>query len=273
VISSQRQLDAYLKEYKRIFPAPKKIPELPVNETNPLRPMSPYAVTKVYGEYITLNYHRSYGLKNLVMRAFNHEGARRGMTFVTSAIARQVAQLRYGLTDGIRIGNVNAFRDWSHVDDIVEGYSLAALKGEEGDVYNLGSERANSVLTYLLWALEEAGYTVDELSTSKGTKKLIRPAEQMKLRKFDREFDASKVDSLMLEGDLDFSPSDEGIKLKTKKGTLNVEFDQDRFRPAEVPLLLSDTIKAKQALSFSTTHSLRDIIVDQLNYYTAPERR
>ncbi len=273
VISSQMQLDRYLKEHGHIFPFPTKIPELPIKETNPLRPMSPYAVTKVYGEYITLNFNRSYGLRNIVARSFNHEGARRGATFVTSTIARQVVGIRYGLTNRILIGNVNAFRDWSHIDDIIEGYKLVAAKGAKGDVYNLGSERTNSVLTYILWALEEAGYEIQALSTAKQTKSIKKPAEEIALTRYGKSFRASRIDDLMLNGKIEFSSSDGGIKLQTSKGAISIEFDKDRFRPADVPLLLSDTTKAKETIGFSTHRSVKDIIIDQLNYYTAPERR
>jgi GDP-mannose 4,6-dehydratase len=273
VFSSQRQLESYIKEHGDIFPYPARIPELPVKETNPLRPMSPYAVTKVHGEYITLNYHRSYGLKTLVARAFNHEGARRGSMFVTSTIARQVVQLRYGSIDRIKIGNVNTFRDWSHVEDIVEGYKLLALKGDNGDVYNFGSERTNSVLTYLCWTLQEAGYIVQSLSAWKGNKKIDNPAERLKIRKFGMEFEGSRVDELMLGDELSFLQQDVGIKVQTSRGDVTIEFDIDRFRPADVPILLSDTRKAKENLGFYTRHALRDIILEQLNYYTAPERR
>lgn len=273
VISSQQHLDAYLKEHKHIFPYPVRIPELPVKETNPLRPMSPYAVTKVYGEYITLNYHRSYGLKSLVTRAFNHEGGRRGSTFVTSTIARQVVQLRYGSIDKIKIGNLNAFRDWSHVDDIVEGYKLVALRGEEGDVYNLGSGRTNSVLTYLLWTLQEAGYPVQSISTLKGERKVSQPAENVKIKKFGIEFEGSRADDLMLDDELSFLSHDAGVRVETGKGDISIEFDKERFRPADVPILLSDAGKARETLGFSTKYTLKDIILDQLNYYAAPERR
>ena len=73
-----------------------EIPELPVNENNPLRPMSPYAASKVYGDFIMRNYFNSFGLDTIVSRAFNHEGAGRGPMFVTSVITDQVAKLKSG---------------------------------------------------------------------------------------------------------------------------------------------------------------------------------
>jgi len=86
------------------------MPEVPTTETNPLRPMSPYAVSKVYGDYLMRNYWYSYGIRTVISRAFNHEGAGRGNMFVTSVITNQVMKLKFGESDSIIIGNVNAFR-------------------------------------------------------------------------------------------------------------------------------------------------------------------
>ena len=91
VVSSPLQYEHLKKQYGIIFPEP-NIPEVPISETNPLRPMSPYAVSKVFGDHLTRNYFHSYGVKTVVSRTFNHEGAGRGVTFVTAVIAKQVAQ-------------------------------------------------------------------------------------------------------------------------------------------------------------------------------------
>ncbi|MEM4280085.1 MAG: GDP-mannose 4,6-dehydratase, partial [Archaeoglobaceae archaeon] len=171
VISSEKQYQKIKAQGKNIHPEPERIPELPIKETNPLRPMSPYAVSKVYGDFLFRNYYHSYGLKTIVSRAFNHEGAGRGKMFVTANIALQVMKLRFGEVDRIRIGNVNAFRDWSHVEDIVKGYCLLALKAKYGEVYNQGSMRTNSVLSYILLALEMAGYRTERIETFKGKKR------------------------------------------------------------------------------------------------------
>ena len=94
--------------------------------------MSPYAVSKVYGDYLMRNYYHSYGLETVVSRAFNHEGAGRGLMFVTSVITNQIMKLKLGETNKITIGNINAFRDWSHVLDIINGYMLLADEGKVG---------------------------------------------------------------------------------------------------------------------------------------------
>lgn len=270
-IVSKRQYQEMVNKYGVVFPEPERIPELPINETNPLRPMSPYAVSKVSADYAMRNYHNAYGLKTIVSRAFNHEGAGRGKIFVTSAITSQVMKLKRDEIDRITIGNVNAFRDWSHISDIVKGYCLLAEKGKFGEVYVQGSKRTNSVLSYLLLSLECAGYTTLKIETAKGDKSIDKPTDVDNSEIFGLSFEKTKVDKLMLQGKLVFAPSDMGIIVTTEKGKVTVEFDQDRFRPAEVPILLSDTAKI-QKLGFQAKHSLTDIINDQLNYYLDPAR-
>jgi len=265
--ASDLQYKLALEKYGAIFPPPTVIPELPITETNPLRPMSPYAVSKVYGDYLTRNYHTCYGMKTVVSRSFNNEGAGRGKMFVTSTITHQVMQYKRGEIDKIVIGNVNAFRDWSHVDDIVKGYCLLAEKGKYGDVYNQGSQRTNSILSYLLLSLECAGYKIDKIQSIKGDKKIENPTEIDSSEMFGLRFEKIGVDKLMLEGKLEFQLADLGIIVFTDKGKITIEFDPERFRPAEVPILLTGTKKFRE-LGFEINHSLKDIMEDQLNYYS-----
>jgi GDPmannose 4,6-dehydratase len=272
VISSEKQYETIKKSGKTVFPEPEKIPELPIKETNPLRPMSPYAVSKVYGDFLFRNYYHSYGLKTIVSRAFNHEGAGRGKMFVTANVALQVMQLKFGETDRIKIGNVNAFRDWSHVSDIVEGYCLLAVKGRYGEVYNQGSMRTNSVLSYILLALELAGYKIKRIETFNGDKKIEAPTEMTDSKFFGIKFEKTIVDEMLLRDEIHFEPEDRGIFAITGDEKIPVEFDLKRFRPAEVPILLSDTNKI-QNLGFEVKHSLKDIIRDQLNYYLDAKKR
>ena len=271
VIFSDSQYQQIREKYGMIFPEPTHIPELPITETNPLRPMSPYAVSKVYADYLMRNYHTCYGLKTVVSRGFNQEGAGRGSLFVTSFVTRQVMQLKRGEIDRIHIGNVNAFRDWSHVSDILKGYCLLAEKGRCGDVYNQGSQRTNSVLSYLLLSLECAGYAVNRIETLDGRKAVDNPNELDSSKMFGLRFEKTKVDKLMLEGQLELSLLDRGITAITDKGKITVEFDKERFRPAEVPILLTRTAKIEE-LGFKTQRSLGDIINDQLNYFLDPAR-
>ncbi len=272
VLSSQEQYESAKKDYGTIFPEPEEIPEVPIKETNPLRPMSPYAVSKVYGDYLMRNYYHSYGVDTVVSRAFNHEGAGRGIMFVTSVVTNQIMKLKFGEIKNIVIGNLNALRDWSHVKDIVNGYMLLAEKGQSGEVYNQGSMRTNSVLSYILLGLEEAGWNVNNIEAVNGGKEIQDPNEFDESPIFGIKFPKTKVDQLILEGKLEYTIEDKGINVGTEQGNVLIEFNPDRFRPAEVPILLADTTKM-QKLGSNIEYSLNDILKDQLNFFLKKENR
>lgn len=129
------------EEYGDVLPE-----ELPVKETNPLRPLSPYGVSKVAQEMLAYQYFRSYGVKTIVTRGFNHEGPRRGEVFVTSNMAKQIAEIEKGLKPPIiYAGDLSSKRDWSDVRDFVRAYWLVMEKGVPGEVYNIGSGVAREV--------------------------------------------------------------------------------------------------------------------------------
>lgn len=271
-MASEKHYERALEKYGSVFPEPQKIPELPVKEDNPLRPMSPYAVSKVHGDFLMRNYCNAYGLKTIVSRGFNHEGAGRGHEFVTSTIVRQCVSLKFAELGKIRIGNVNVFRDWSHIEDIINGYVLLSEKGKFGDVYIQGSMRTNSVITYLLLTLTHLGYRIMEVETLGGEKKVKDPTEIDKEGVFNINFEITKIDKVLLGGLLEYVIEDKGLKIRTNKGDILVEFDASRFRTADVPVLLSDIGKI-QSIGFKPTRSLKDVIGDQVNYYLNPENR
>jgi GDP-4-dehydro-6-deoxy-D-mannose reductase len=129
------------EEYGQVFPD-----EVPMKETNPLRPLSPYAVSKVAQDLLAWQYFQSYGMKTVRTRGFNHTGPRRGDVFVTSNFAKQIAEIEKGKREPvIYVGNLEAKRDFTDVRDIVRGYWLCLEKGEPGDVYNIGTGKAYSM--------------------------------------------------------------------------------------------------------------------------------
>jgi GDPmannose 4,6-dehydratase len=271
-IASEKHYEWLVKKYGEVFPPPERIPELPANENNLLRPVSPYAVSKVYGELLFRNYHHAYEFKTVVSRAFNHEGAGRGPQFVTSSIVRQCVSLKCNELSMISIGDVNVFRDWSHVEDIVDGYTLLAEKAQSGGIYVQGSQRTNSVLTYILLVLEQLGYEIKQIQTLKGGKKLRAPTERSKAKFFGTSFEKTVVDEHLLNGDLEYGLEDKGLEIATDKGEVRVEFDATRFRRADVPILMADTTKIA-GIGFRPIRELGDIIRDQINYYLNPENR
>ncbi len=117
--------------------------ELPIRETNPLRPLSPYAVSKVTQDMLAYQYFMSYHTDVVRTRGFNHEGPRRGPVFVASDFAKQVADIEAGRKPPvISVGNLEARRDFTDVRDMVRAYWLALEKGVPGEVYNICSGKA-----------------------------------------------------------------------------------------------------------------------------------
>jgi len=117
--------------------------EVPMKETNPLRPLSPYAVSKVAQDLLGYQYFQSYGLPIVRTRGFNHTGPRRGEVFVTSTFAKQIAEVETKKREPvIHVGNLEAKRDFTDVRDIVRAYWLSLEKGQPGEVYNIGTGRA-----------------------------------------------------------------------------------------------------------------------------------
>ncbi len=132
-------------EYGVVLPS-----EVPVRETNPLRPNNPYAVSKIAQDMLGFQYFASHKLEVVRVRPFNHIGPRQSEVFVVSSFAKQIAEAERGLREAVvLVGNLEARRDFTDVRDIVRGYWLAVTRGEPGEVYNLGSGVAPSVAEVL----------------------------------------------------------------------------------------------------------------------------
>lgn len=120
--------------------------ELPISETNPFRPASPYAVSKVGEDMLGLQYYLSYGIKIIRTRMFTHTGPRRGDVFAESAFAKQIAEIEAGLRVGpMSVGNLNSVRTFADVRDVVRAYWLLLEKCLPGEVYNIGGDRTMTV--------------------------------------------------------------------------------------------------------------------------------
>jgi len=135
------QIACSSEEYGLVHPD-----EVPITEDNPLRPLSPYGVSKVAQDLLGYQYHASYGLHIVRTRAFNHTGPRRGEIFATSSFAKQVAEIEAGLKPPvIQCGNLDAIRDFTDVRDMVRAYWLALEHGEPGEAYVVASGKAYAI--------------------------------------------------------------------------------------------------------------------------------
>ena len=151
-----------------------KVHEVPQKETTPFHPRSPYGVAKVYGHWITLNYRESYGLHATSGILFNHESPRRGLEFVTRKISHTVAQIKLGLVDELRLGNLDAQRDWGFAGDYVEAMWLM-LQREIPEDFVICTGQTHSVREFCEVAFGHAGLNWEEHVVVDET--FFRPAE------------------------------------------------------------------------------------------------
>jgi GDPmannose 4,6-dehydratase len=133
-----------------------KVRETPQRETTPFHPRSPYGVAKVYGHYLTVNYRESYNLFACSGILFNHESPRRGLEFVTRKITHGVARIKAGLDKELRLGNLDAKRDWGFAGDYVRAMWLM-LQQDEADDYVIGTGETHSVEEFVRIAFDRAG--------------------------------------------------------------------------------------------------------------------
>lgn len=134
--------------------------EVPIKETNPLRPLSPYAVSKVAQDLLGYQYHQSYDMFIVRTRGFNHTGPRRGDVFVVSNFSKQIVEAEAGKRDPvIFVGNLEAKRDFTDVRDTVRAYWLSLEKGKPGEVYNIASNSTHTIQSMLDKLIEMA--TID----------------------------------------------------------------------------------------------------------------
>ncbi|WP_322820568.1 GDP-mannose 4,6-dehydratase [Chloroflexus sp.] len=151
-----------------------KVVEVPQKETTPFYPRSPYGVAKVYGHWITVNYRESYGMHATSGILFNHESPRRGLEFVTRKISYGVARIKLGLDEELRLGNLEARRDWGFAGDYVEAMWLM-LQQDQPDDYVIATGETHSVrefceLAFRCVGLDYRDYVVID-------QRFMRPAE------------------------------------------------------------------------------------------------
>ena len=205
-----------------------KVQEVPQNENTPFYPRSPYAVSKLYAYWITINYREAYGIYACNGILFNHESPRRGETFVTRKITRGLTRIDAGLEKCIYVGNLDAKRDWGHAKDFVEMQWLM-LQQDSPEDYVISTGRMETVRKFIEICAEKLGWEGKESS------------------------------SIIWEGS---GLEEVGRRSDTKEIVIKV--DKRYFRPTEVDQLLGDSKKAYTKLGWKPNFSLEDLISEMI---------
>ncbi|MDH3459667.1 MAG: GDP-mannose 4,6-dehydratase [Burkholderiaceae bacterium] len=216
------------------------VQEVPQKETTPFYPRSPYAVAKLYGYWITVNYREAYGMYACNGILFNHESPVRGETFVTRKITRAIARIALGLQACLYLGNLSALRDWGHARDYVYMQWLM-LQQEQAEDFVIATGVQYSVRQFVERAALELGVTI--------------------------EFKGEGVDEVGVVTKV------EGNKGKCKPGDVVVKVDPRYFRPTEVETLLGDPSKAKAKLGWEPTTTFDELVREMVaSDYSAAKR-
>lgn len=198
--------------------------ETPQSETTPFYPRSPYAVAKLYGYWITVNYREAYGLYACNGILFNHESPIRGETFVTRKITRALARIKLGLQDCLYIGNLNARRDWGHARDYVEMQWLM-LQQDHAEDFVIATGIQYSVRDFVDTAAEELGMCIN--------------------------WQGEGIDEV-------------GMIDASSKSRVIVRIDPRYFRPTEVETLLGDASKARKKLGWVPKTTFRELVSEMV---------
>jgi GDPmannose 4,6-dehydratase len=214
---------------------------VPQSETTPFYPRSPYAVAKLYGYWITVNYREAYGMFASNGILFNHESPLRGETFVTRKITRAVAKIALGLQKELYIGNMDAKRDWGHAKDYVEAM-WRILQQEEAEDFVIATGITTKVRDFIKMAFAEVGI---QLRFEGEGEKEIGAVDKI---------DTSKMQELC-----------GAITPDLKEGDVVVKVDPAYFRPTEVDLLIGDPSKAKKKLGWEPKYDLAMLVEDMVH--------
>ena len=216
------------------------VQEVPQRETTPFYPRSPYAVAKLYGYWITVNYREAYNMFACNGILFNHESPLRGETFVTRKITRAVAKIALGLQEKLYIGNMDAKRDWGHAKDYVKAMWLI-LQQDEPDDYVIATGVTTSVRDFIRAAFSEAGITLRFEGQGVQEEAFIEHLD------FDQYRKATGADKFLLPEPLQ------------KGSTPVIQVDPRYFRPTEVDLLIGDPSKAQKQLGWLPEYDLQGL--------------
>ena len=205
------------------------VQEVPQKETTPFYPRSPYAVSKLYAYWITVNYRESYGIFACNGILFNHESPRRGETFVTRKITRGLSRINEGIEDCIFLGNLNSLRDWGHARDYVE-MQWRMLQQSKPTDYVISTGRQESVRKFVELSAKAIGWNKTDNSPG-----------------------------IIWEG-----KGLEEVGIRADNGKVVVKIDPRYFRPCEVDTLLGDPSKASRELGWQATTTLEELVNEMI---------
>ncbi len=229
------------------------VQETPQKETTPFYPRSPYAVAKLYGYWITVNYREAYGLYACNGILFNHESPIRGETFVTRKITRAVARIVLGLQECLWLGNMDALRDWGHARDYVEMQWLM-LQQEKPEDFVIATGVQYSVRQMVEEACKSVGIKLRW--EGKGTEE-IGIVQEM-------DWDRRRIDDRRQMPPGAERRIEESEDWKIKPGTVIVRIDPRYYRPTEVETLLGDPTKAKEKLGWTPKTTFQEMVKEMV---------
>jgi GDPmannose 4,6-dehydratase len=212
---------------------------VPQSETTPFYPRSPYAVAKLYGYWIIVNYREAYGMYACNGILFNHESPIRGETFVTRKITRAASKIALGLQDCLYVGNLSAQRDWGHAKDYIEAMWLM-LQQDKADDFVVATGITTTVRDFIKMAFNELGIEVEFSGKDEHERGVIIDVDQQKAAELGLNMDNLKF------------------------GQTVVKVDAKYFRPTEVDLLIGDASKAFEKLGWKPKYSLQALVTDMM---------
>jgi GDPmannose 4,6-dehydratase len=212
---------------------------VPQSETTPFYPRSPYAVAKMYGYWITVNYREAYNMYACNGILFNHESPIRGETFVTRKITRAVARIALGMQDTVYLGNLNSRRDWGHARDYVEAMWLM-LQQEKPEDFVIATGQTTEIREFVRMAFGQVGISLEFSGTDAAETAAIASIDN------DKFYATTGQQPALVAGDI------------------VVKVDPRYFRPTEVDLLIGDPGKAKEKLGWAPKCSLQELVTDMV---------
>jgi GDPmannose 4,6-dehydratase len=215
------------------------VQEVPQKETTPFYPRSPYAVAKMYGFWITVNYREAYDMFACSGILFNHESPIRGETFVTRKITRAAARIALGLQDKLHLGNLNSKRDWGHAKDYIEAMWLI-LQQEKAEDFVIATGITTEIREFVRMAFAYLGVKMDFKGEGVDEIGFVAAVDQEKFLKMV------------------------GAECKLVIGCELVFVDPKYFRPTEVDLLIGDATKARTQLGWKPKYDLPALVDDMM---------